>query len=601
MPLGSGYLGQVYLGAGYTSGGTITGTATVGLGGLSVAATSERTTFATASVGFGSLSISVVVIQPSPGVGHEREWIYATPTGTLLADEVTQFLTLHGVQVIAQGSVVVSVSGSLSTWQTLGEVDQPFTAPATVGWVRVPLSSTELAPTTEDGWQSPAPVTVSIYEDASGVPGTLVTTTTIPAEQIEAIQASGWPEPMDVLFGDSVADTQASLPQLVGTGWSGFQTLTAGAWGVLFATQSTNPTQMWIVPFDGADLGGWVDATTLPVSGIAQAVYAPTATVVVVESGGTLYSATFSQDGTVGSWQAITLPPVTITGGVIGILTFQGQDFLVVVTSTGTQYYAALSAAGDVSTWVLGPSFPVGFISGTSLQVGGETIFVTQNGGLSTVVTLSAPGAPWSVSGTLPISATSILGSIGPAIVSTNGAAIDATTLSVYGAAPSWSLPVPLSVTGSKVALLVFPTGVGYAAFWIPTIEGQSGFQQTVYQPFWVSVPLPASLTAGSTYHLVLSASESLTEGVAVPVVTSSADAGLTWNGSAWVALGGSVPLLIFYGTQSPPLALVGKGKTTVMWFETPSGTLVSVVELVGNTSQSRVMTYAENVLESAV
>jgi len=540
---------------------------------------------------------------PIPALGHEAGWIYATPTGTLLADEVTQFLKLHGVTVVGQGAPVVTISGGLTTWQELGEVDQPFVAPANVGWFRIPLSSTELSPTTENGWPNAANVTVSVYTDSSGIPGTLVATTVIPADQIEAVQAVGWPEPQDLLFGPAIADTQASLPQLVGTGWAGFQTLTAGTWGVLFATQSPNPTQMWVVPYDGTDLGGWIDATTLPVSGLSQAVYAPNSAVVVVESGGTLYSATFSQDGTVGSWQALTLTPTSIGAGVIGVLTFQGQDYLIVVTSSGVQYYAALSAAGGVSSWTLGPSFPVGFITGASFQVGSETIFVTQNGGLSTLVTLNAPGADWTVSGTLQPTATSVLGAAGQAIITTNGTVIDATTLSIYGVPPPWSLPVPLGVNGSEVEMMAFATGVGYVVFWIPTTVGPSGYQQPAYVPSWVNVPLPETLTPGNTYHLVLSASNSISVGVAVPVCVASGSAieGLIYNGSSWVSLGGVIPIVAFYGVGAPPLALIATGKTTIMWFDAPSGVLVTTTELVGNTSQSRVMTYAEKVLESVI
>ena len=201
------------------------------------------------------------------------------------------------------------------------------------------------------------------------------------------------------------------------------------------------------------------------------------------------------------------------------------------------------------------------------------------------------------MSGTLTASSTAVMGIIGSSVITTNGTTINATTLTELGTAP-WSLTVPLSVSGVDLTLLAFATGTGYVAFWIPTTVGSSGYQQAAYVPSWASVPLPEALTAGNTYHLVFSATNSLTVGVAVPVVTpSSGPTGLIYNGSAWVALGGAVPFVAFYAVSGPPVALVGTGKTTILWFDTPSGALTTVVELVGNTSNSRVVSYDGGVL----
>jgi hypothetical protein len=545
----------------------------------------------------GVSTVTATVSAPLATLSHEPGWIYATPSGPLQANELTQFLTMHGITVVGQGAIVASVTGGLTTWQELGEVDQPFVAPANVGWFRIPLSSTDLSPIAGAGWSNPAPITVSLYTDSSGVPGTLVATTTIPANQIAAVQGSNWPEPNDLLFGPAVADSQASLPQLPGSGWFGITPLVAGAWGVLFATQPRNNTQMWVVPYDGSDLGGWIDGSTLPISGISQAVYAPNSQVVaVVGSDQNIYAATFSQTGVVGSWQQ--LPIIAGFGsGLIGILTYGGQDYLVAVASSGLTYYAALSASGSVTSWTSGPTFPVGYTSGVAYQVGSDLVFIVQSGGLSTLVSVTVPGEGWTVSGTLSASSSAVLGVIGPAVITTNGTAIDATTLTELGTAP-WSLPIPLGVSGANVTLLAFESGTGYAAFWIPTTVGDTGYQQPAYVPFWVNVPLPEALTASATYHLVMSATEALTVGTAVPVVTpTSGPSGLFWNGSAWVALGGAVPILAFYGVGQPPLALIGMGKTTILWFDTPSGALTTATELVGGTSESRVVSYDDGVL----
>ena len=537
---------------------------------------------------------------PPSALGHEQGWIYAAPpTSVLLADEINQFLQLHGVIVVAQGTPVVTVSGGMTTWQTLGIVDQPFVAPPNIGWLRIPLTSTNLSPTDEPGWENAAPVTVSLFTNDGGVPGTLVASTTVPAEQIEGVQGAAWPEPDDLLFGPAVIDPQSSLPQLPGTGWAINTSLSAGQWGVLFATQEADDTQMWVVPYDGQDLGGWIDGSALPVSGLSQAVYAPNAQAVVVLSAGVLYAATFAQTGVVGSWQQ--LPIITGLGdGLIGILSYQGSDYLIVVSTAGTAYYAPLSTSASITSWTEGPSFPVEYSAGGGYQVGDDLVFIVQSSGVATLVSLEIPGGGWSVSGTLTASSTDILGVIGQAVITTNGTAIDATTLTELGTAP-WSLPVPLAADGDAVSLLAFESGTGYVAFWLPVTEGVAGYQQPVYVPSWVNVPFPESLSEDDTYHLVLSAANALTVGVAVPVADPSDDelVGLLYNGTEWVDLGGVVPIIAFYTAAGAPLALIAVGKTTILWFDTPSGALTTTVELVGDTSQSRVVSYADDVLTS--
>ncbi len=524
-------------------------------------------------------------------------WIYATPTATLRSAAVNQFLELHGVTVVGQGSPVVTISGGLTTWQTLGVgnsgVAQSFVAPANIGWIRLPLTSTDLAPTTEAGWATAAPITVGIYTDNAGVPGTLVASTTVPAEQVEAAQQTTWPEPADLLFGVAASDAQASLPQLPGAGWAGMTSLVAGAWAVLFATQSTSPTQMWVSPFDGTDLGGWIAGSALPVSGIDQVVYAPTAQVIVALSGGALWAATFSQNGGAGSWQA--LPALAGLGsGLIGVLTYAGADYLVAVAANGATSYASLSLSANIGAWTAGPVFPVPFSSGGGYQVGDGLVMITHEGSVATLATMTSPGGGWVISGSLSVAASSVLGVVGNTVVTTSGSAIDATALSATGLSP-WSLPVPLSAAGSSVALFAFSLGSQYAVFWVPTLLGVTGWSQIAYTPAWVSAPLPVALTAGSTYHLVLSASNSLTVGSAIPVVSSSTP-GQVYSGGSWSALAGAVPFLALYGSGAP-LALIATGKTTVLWFDPPSGVLASVVELVDSISVSRAVTYAGGVV----
>ncbi len=510
-------------------------------------------------------------------------WVYVSSTGELRSSDVTQFLQLHNVTVIEQGQVVTSVTNDLVTWQTLGEVDQPFVASQSIEWLRIPLTNTELAPTLESGWSNASPITVSLYTDSAGQPGTLLASTVLPAEQIESVQLDTWPEPADVLFGAAVVDAQASLPQLPGTGWSGVTTLVAGAWGVMLATQSTNPTQMWLVPYDGTDLGGWIAGTPLPTSGFEQMIYAPTAETLVLLSENILWSAVFSQSGTVGSWQQLASPPVSAT--LIGILTYDAADYLVAVSTDGQTWFATLSSSGSIGPWLAGLTFPVAFSSGQAFQTTTDLVFVVEASGITTLISVSQPQGGWAIAGT--IASSSVVGVIGQSLIS--GSPLVATTLTEFGVA-QWSLPVPLPIT--NVALLAFSLGTQYAAFWLPTAGG-SGYQQPVYLPSWANVPLPQTLTAGTTYHLVLSSSSSLTVGVAVPVVSGSS--GLL-NDNGWVALGGDVPFLAFAGNGAP-LALVATDKTTLMWFDTPSGALTTTVEVMSDTSTSRVLTYTEDVL----
>lgn len=538
------------------------------------------------------------VVSPS-SVSPVAPWIYATPTTTLQSDEVTQFLTLHEMSVVAQGSPVVTVTGSLNTWQNLGEVDQPFVAPANVGWVRIPVSSTNLAPTTEPGWSNAAPITVQLCEDSGGVPGIVVATTTIPVEQIEAVQDATWPEPANLLFGPAVANTQASLPQLPGVGWTGITSLVAGAWAVAFATQTPNDTQMWVSMFDGSELTGWSSGSSLPVSGFNQIVYAPTAQVLVVLSGTLAWATTFTQDGNVGSWQSFALPPAAnSTGSVLGVLTYEGSDYLVVVTVSGATYYALLTSSANVGTWSVGAPFPIVINGGTSYQVGTDLVVIINRDTYETLVSLSSPGGAWNVIGRLVTSSNAVFGIVGTTLITANGDTISGTALTELGIAP-WSLLVPF--TGSDVTLLTFDTGTEYVCFWIPTAAGTNGWKQIAYLPSWVSVPLPISLTADATYHLVLSSTNDLTTGVAVPVATAwQGTDGFIFVSGSWQPLGGVVPLFVFYGTDDIPLALVNQGKTTVVWVDTPTGAITTTVEIMGSASTSRAMTYMNNVLIEA-
>lgn len=520
-----------------------------------------------------------------PASSPVASWVYATPTTTLQSDEVTQFLTLHGVDVICQGDIVASVLDNLVTWETLGDVAQSFVAPAAISWLRIPITSDNLLPTTEPGWPDVSSMTVALYSDVGGVPGALLSSALVPVAQLEAVQTSTWPEPQDALFGVPVIDSQASLPQLLGTGWTGITTLIAGSWGILLATNGGNPTQLWVVPYNGSDLGAWIIGTTLPINDVTNITYAPTVQVLAACHGDVVWTTTFSQFGVVGSWQQQPILPDSIQ--LLGTLTVDSIDYLVAVTTNGQSWFGQLSPSGSVGSWVLGEPYPVPFTSGNSYSTATGLLFVTEEFGSLTLVTVASPQGGWVISGT--IAATNVVGLIGNSVITLTNGQLSATALSASGVAP-WSLPIALGV--SDVALLPFSLGEMYQAFWIPT-SGGSGYNQAVYTTTWVTVPLSQTLTAGSTYHLVISATNTLTSGVAVPVTNG---AGGQVFDVDWQPLNGAIPFLAFAGAGLP-LAFIGSGKTTIVWFDTPSGEVTTLVEIMGTNCSCRTVSYSNGVL----
>ena len=221
-------------------------------------------------------------------------------------------------------------------------------------------------------------VTLGVYTDIAGVPGTLISQQIISSQVIEAVNNSAWPEPQDVLSGVPTSQPLASFPlQSVPSLYDGFTSFSAGNYMLLII----GPYTSYLAPgatlsgpifsnyYDGTDIQGWTNTGQTPqIHNYSIYSYCPTAQVIVaqVDNSNNYFAATFSQDGVLGAWQELTSPGIStgIYFSSMGVLTNNGVDYLFVIGGTDLGnvydfvYYTAINSDATAAGWSTGNPFP---------------------------------------------------------------------------------------------------------------------------------------------------------------------------------------------------------------------------------------------------
>ena len=329
-------------------------------------------------------------------------------SSTVSAGDVNQFLTLHRVTAVYQGTNVLS-SGTVTGTTMVGGfggfegffqpsesyVDTTFTVASTATsgiTVRLPITVNDVASQVvidnalpPSLFEQAIDCTVMIVGDnGSGDPDltNVYAKSLLPAEFIEATSLDAWPEPEEFLIGsnDSVWDSNTFKASVANSfeGVSEVVFTTAGNWAVSTGGFSgTNVINNAVVyaPYLNETLTGWRSGPNLPtpVAGASYIVeslpYAPTSTALIMTGcgyatsyGGALtnsnvcYTASFDQSGTIGTWQAQQPLPHNVSSCYSTVVTFTtsngDQDYVLVFdVSRQNIYYAQVESGGTISTW----------------------------------------------------------------------------------------------------------------------------------------------------------------------------------------------------------------------------------------------------------
>jgi hypothetical protein len=447
------------------------------------------------------------------------------------------------------------------------------------------------------GYDHAVNISVGVYKDNAGKPGTLVSQYLVPSSIIESSGNSSWAEPQDVLGGVRVVDRLASFPQYQSTP-SGLNLIQAGQYAVYIQGIASAGSPIWTSYYDGSDLTGWIQNGTLPPntnSGGTSLVYCPNAQVLVasVDTSTTLWAATFNQQtGVIGAWQQLDSNPNTFYNyySTLGVLSNSGTDYLFVIggvdslsnNSTNATYYTSINSNATDNGWSSGPTFPTATFSTyvSATQWAGyvnnyqspsfnmeDGSFVVQDGtpylevvlGTTSITRsgmwkLSSPTSSWQYIGDFP--QTVYQGMYAAGSLLTDLGSYTSYSLVPYTSQQTGIAQWGMQSLGGNVSQgrCVFENSDGsYTAFWCQQYGGTS-YKQNIYPCNWVNVPIGLNnLTSGSTYHLVISGSTPNNFSNAnVPLMNPVAGHTQTSaqissdGGNTWTSLGASIPHLLF-------------------------------------------------------
>lgn len=473
------------------------------------------------------------------------------------AASVNQLLGTHPGNQIYQGSQILTPSGTGGAVSGLPlnvyDKAQPFTMSGTsIGRVQVPFFAVGQG----------ADLIVSLCNNNSGVPGTVITRTRIPASwflwlaKYAAISASplllaatGSPiataASNTLTMGGVVAFPWSSAtPSGGGTGTVGPAVVSDGI-GTIVLLGGLNGANNYVtdvatITYAGAQqLDAPVPQPAMPAglgsyAAVGITVDPSSGAEYVIAAGGqtgnsgsyttvaSVYAATLDPNtSAISSWSTQTSLPValqTATGATSGNTFYVVGGVTASNTIVNTVYWAAVTN-GQLQTWNTGPTLPVPLYSAHVLACNG---FLFVIGGY-TAVGLTAPtAAVWyapinsdgSLGAWLPGPAMPFANTRGPSAAFDAVAGTDGLVLRGYDTQGFFSLPVlPTgpgtawqreSFTGYSPAALI---GNGPGQYWWfegitsgSTTYTSAGFIQCPY----LSVPLPATgLTNGATYHIM--------------------------------------------------------------------------------------------------
>jgi hypothetical protein len=548
--------------------------------------------------------------------------------------DVSQFLGAHSVHYIYPGNPILTPNGTggFPWFFVLGksDVDQPFTMSGTsIGRVTLPLLAVG----------NGADLLVSICQDSSGVPGTVVGQTRVPASWITQLGAvSGIAQanysPPILEYTDNPLATGQFNGFWMGASsfrlWS-YPTNGAGgpttspvstSYGNYFIqlggnTGSTVYNNVYTIAFDvNGNLSPAVPQPALPVAtdgtGGAAVTVDSSGNATLVFCGGqsgsgpsvtnAVFTASFDPaTGTIASWSSQQSLPSA--ANFFGTAAYGSYIYLIGGgngAETTTVWYAQV-VNGQITQWKTASSIPVaqGYtycmaVNGFLFAFGG---FISSNLNTTYWAAINSDGSlgPWLTGPTLPVSAE----------LSNGNAAVSLGNYGVYGNGSATLFTLGVSDTGPDLSWQSASFNEGgdfYAATEISA--GQWRYYGLYPNEYWtmtvnltprISIPLPVSgLTNGTTYHVLLQQQggdlnnylrlhADFNTFPGNPVALSSNRLAYSWTAAFDNT---SVPLEIYDNTVSAPNQWplhtwedTGSRITTVVRATTPDQTPIGILE----------------------
>lgn len=485
----------------------------------------------------------------TPAWSAARNGLPGDTTAIDASAQINQFLGTHGITAVYAGKPILTPSGtgvSPNFSLSAADFDQPFTLSGTsVGRVVVPVIPVG----------NGADLQVSLYTDASGVPGTRLATTRIPASWITALAATealvssdfvysggsdsdGAEELHTAQFNTAAMRTSSNVPwqsPAVDASGGGDDSISVQS-GQFFITMggfnaAGAPTAfVWVTPWlGGSQFGPAVPQASLPVgTGQPSIVITPDAVVVTgglsaaaVGTANVFVAGWDSTTGELGSWSAqAALPQALVFHGIAA----SDENIYVVggLSAAGpaiNNVYWSTVQNGQIATWNAGPPLPtpiqssfVAVIGGCLVVCGGSTT-PSQANATNAVwyCTIHADGSlgAWQSGPSMPVAVTCYepnMPLVGGTVLiwggtTTAGLAGPAQLLPFTGNGPgNWSVRDDFDGGGP---ILAFQVDAGtWEAFSIT--GGAYSTAEALLIPT-VSVPMPVTgLTNGATYHVVL-------------------------------------------------------------------------------------------------
>lgn len=327
---------------------------------------------------------------------------------TAYSAQVAQLLASHQATPVWSGTAITSPrpdpGAGVADWASLlaSDVDQPFTMSGTaIGHITVPVSPVG----------NGADVTVSLWSDSAGSPGSLIASTVIPAAWLAQLAAP------DGLPGGTLATGQVNgllaytqtfttWPAPLITGGASFWSTVQSGNFIILAGGNNLSNQVLATVYTvgwpgGFNVGPVLPQPPLPVATSLGAVVATadtllyaggtTASLTSASPVGSVYTAGWSPaEGIVQAWSGQASLPVSVFNPASAYDPVSGTAYLIGgVSATSSGVPTAMTTAvqqtvvtnGQVTAWTQGPPFPVAranaaaaVLNGWLVVVGGEDV-----------------------------------------------------------------------------------------------------------------------------------------------------------------------------------------------------------------------------------
>lgn len=462
---------------------------------------------------------------------------------TAYSAQVAQLLASHQATPVWTGTAITSPrpdpGAGVADWVSLlaSDVDQPFTMSGTaIGHVTVPVSPVG----------NGADVTVSLWTDSAGSPGSLIASTVIPAAWLAQLAApSGLPGgalatgQVNGLLAWTQTFTTWPAPLITGGAsfWSTVQSgnfiILAGGNNLSNATVATVYTVGWP---GGFNVGPVLPQPPLPAATSLGAVVATadtllyaggtTASLTVMSPVASVYTAGWSPaEGVVQAWSGQASLPVAVLSPASAFDPVSGTAYVIggvsatssgVPTAMTTAVQQAVVTNGQVTAWTQGPPFPVAranaaaaVLNGWLVVVGGEDVGINWHSD-TWIARIASDGTlgSWLPGPACPVT---VSGAQGGLVVTTSAMVVGG-----YGGSGPLNVSAILAVTADGPGQWTTITGgpspgaglfdLGDGTWQAAELSNAGGVLWQLFYPVpLIPVPLAVSgLSNGTVYHLVI-------------------------------------------------------------------------------------------------